>query len=179
VLLRLDPDGGKGIVAWTLSGAGSSEVDGLAVAPPADPDAAAKAPFRHANGVTAVDHLVVLTDDLDRTAEALESAGAPLRRTREADSPFGPVRQGFYRLGEVILEAVEPRSAGSGGGGARLWGITFTTADLDRCARLLGGRLGRIRAAVQPGRRIAPVRREAGLGVAVAFITPGERGVAQ
>jgi hypothetical protein len=178
VLLRLDPGAGEGIVAWTLSGAGSPEVDGLAVAPPADPDAAAKAPLQHANGVAVIDHVVILTDDLGRTAEALEGAGAPLRRTREADSPFGPVRQGFFRLGEVILEAVEPRSAGSGAGGARFWGITFATADLDRCAKLLGDRLGRIRAAVQPGRRIAPVRREAGLGVALAFITPGERGVA-
>jgi hypothetical protein len=166
-------------VAWTLSGTGRSEVDGLAVAPPADPDAARGAPSRHSNGVTSVDHVVVLTDDLERTAAALEGAGAPLRRTREADSPFGPVRQGFFRLGEVILEAVEPRSPGRGGEGARFWGITFATVDLDRCARLLGDRLGRIRAAVQPGRRIAPVRREAGLGAAVAFITPGKRAVAR
>jgi hypothetical protein len=44
-------------------------------------------------------------------------------------------------------------------------------ADLDACAALLGGRLGEVRDAVQPGRRIATIRREAGLGVPVALIS--------
>lgn len=44
--------------------------------------------------------------------------------------------------------------------------------DLERTARGLGGMLGPVRDAVQPGRRIAPLRRPAGLGVPLAFITP-------
>jgi hypothetical protein len=56
-------------------------------------------------------------------------------------------------------------------GPARFWGITFAVADLDAAAALLGDRLGSIRDAVQPGRRIATIRREAGVGLPVALIS--------
>ena len=56
-------------------------------------------------------------------------------------------------------------------GPARFWGITFTTADIDAAAELLGDKLGRVKDAVQPGRRIATVRKEAGLGLPVALIS--------
>jgi hypothetical protein len=98
---------------------------------------------------------------------SLEAAGLDLRRIREPDEPGPPVRQGFFRLGEVILEVAE----GPGRGPARFWGITFAVRDLDVCAALLGDRLGEVHDAVQPGRRIATVRREAGLGLPVALIT--------
>ncbi len=45
-----------------------------------------------------------------------------------------------------------------------LWGITFVARDVDRHPNA--------KDAVQPGRRIATVRREAGLGCPVALITP-------
>ncbi len=42
------------------------------------------------------------------------------------------------------------------------------------CAETEGGDLlGEPRAAVQPGRQIATLRKEAGLGPAIAFMTPG------
>jgi hypothetical protein len=44
--------------------------------------------------------------------------------------------------------------------------------DLEAAAERLGDRLGRVKDAVQPGRRIATVRREAGLGVPLALMTP-------
>jgi hypothetical protein len=69
----------------------------------------------------------------------------------------------------VILEVVEHSRVEPGP--ARFWGITFAVADLDACAELLGERLGSIRDAVQPGRRIATVRESAGLGLPVALIT--------
>ena len=58
-------------------------------------------------------------------------------------------------------------------GPARLWGISFLVPDMDATAAALGDLLGAPRDAVQPGRRIATLRREAGLGPAVAFMTPG------
>ena len=69
---------------------------------------------------------------------------------------MGTYRQAFFRVGRPILEVVEaadmePRAA-------RFWGITFTTADIDAAAELLGDKLGRVKDAVQPGRRIATVR---------------------
>ncbi len=80
------------------------------------------------------------------------------------------LRQGFFRLGEVILEAVEHAKVEPGP--ARFWGITFAVADLDAAAELLGEQLGSVRDAVQPGRRIATLRKQAGLGLPVALISP-------
>jgi hypothetical protein len=45
--------------------------------------------------------------------------------------------------------------------------------DLDQTAHALGDLLGTPRDAVQPGRRIATLRAEAGLGPAIAFMSPG------
>jgi hypothetical protein len=45
-------------------------------------------------------------------------------------------------------------------------------SDLDALAERFGDLLSEIRPAVQPGRRIAPLRSKAGLGPAVAFMDP-------
>ena len=44
---------------------------------------------------------------------------------------------------------------------------------LDVASALLGDRLGRVKDAVQPDRRIATLRREAGAGIPLAFMSPG------
>jgi hypothetical protein len=44
-------------------------------------------------------------------------------------------------------------------------------SDLDATARLLGNHLGDVKDAVQPGRRIASLRKEAGLALPVAFMS--------
>lgn len=164
VPLRLEAGRG-GIRGWTLSGAGSAELDGLATSLE---EKHAGEPGSHPNGVAAIDHLVVLTPQLSRTCVAFEQAGLDLRRVREPDEPGPPVRQAFFRLGEVIVEVVE--SLELRGEPARFWGITFAVSDLDYCAGVLGERLGEPHDAVQPGRRIATVRRSAALGLPVALI---------
>jgi catechol 2,3-dioxygenase-like lactoylglutathione lyase family enzyme len=155
VRLRLGADGpGEGIVGWRLQpGEGPA---GRESAPP------------HPNGAIGVDHVVMTTPDFDRTLAELEADGFELRRIREAGDD---ARQAFYVVGPALLEVVGPRQPGSGGE-ARFWGVTFVVADLDATAALLGDRVGTPREAVQPGRRIATVRRDAGLGTAVAFMTP-------
>jgi hypothetical protein len=112
---------------------------------------------------------VVLTPDLERTTASLEEQAIECRRVREVETDDGPLRQGFFRLGEVILEVVAHPKVESGP--ARFWGITFGVADLDAAAQLLGDALGSIRDAIQPGRRIATVRGSAGLGLPVALIS--------
>jgi hypothetical protein len=71
----------------------------------------------------------------------------------------------------------EPPEAIERGGGtnrpAFFWGLAFVTPDLEATVAFLGGgRVSEVRAAVQPGRRIATLRRSAGLALPVALITP-------
>jgi catechol 2,3-dioxygenase-like lactoylglutathione lyase family enzyme len=161
VTLRLaGPGARRGIVDWTLAGVPARE----AAAP-------------HPNGAVRIDHVVMLTPDLDRTVAELESEGFDLRRTRAAPTPGGSTRQAFFRAGEPILEVVLAPEGSSvardPAGPARLWGLAFTVEDIDATARALGDLLGTPRDAVQPGRRIATLRPEAGIGTAVAFMSPG------
>jgi hypothetical protein len=163
---------GRGIRSWSLRGISTTELDGLpterSTAPPVEP-------AEHPNGAVRLDHVVTFTPDLDRTVAALGQAGLDLRRIRDEPLPGGGTRQAFFRLGEVVLEAIEqPQPDGSPvdpAKPARLWGLALLTEDLDASAASLGDLLGAPREAVQPGRRIATVRRPAGLGTAVAFIT--------
>jgi hypothetical protein len=124
-----------------------------------------------------VDHVVAMSPALDRTVAGLRDAGLDLRRLREGETPGGSTRQAFFRMGEVILEVVEAPEGtalrSDPGGPARLWGLAFAVADLGATATALGPLLGAPRPAVQPGRSIATLRREAGLGPAIAFMTPG------
>jgi catechol 2,3-dioxygenase-like lactoylglutathione lyase family enzyme len=168
----------RGIVEWSLRGASTLELDGLpTIASERLPAAGAE----HRNGVVSIDHVVVMTPDLDRTVDVLRKAGFDFRRLREGATPGGSVRQAFFRMGEVILEVVQApegmRLAADPSGPARLWGISFLVPDLDATGAVLGDLLGKARDAVQPGRRIATLRREAGLGPAVAFMTPGPRAI--
>ena len=170
-------EAGRGVTRWSLRGdLRATELDGLATAVS---DSAPPAPGpTHPNGVTAIDHVVAISPDLDRTVAALEAAGLDLRRRREQPTPAGAPRQAFFRLGEVILEAVqEPDVAIERGGGpdrpAFFWGLALVAPDLDATVAAIGADLlGSPRDAVQPGRRIATLRRAAGLTVPVALITP-------
>jgi catechol 2,3-dioxygenase-like lactoylglutathione lyase family enzyme len=175
----LGADSGSGIVSWSLRGlpvGGADRAPDLDGLPTARSDRAPVPPARHPNGAARLDHVVAFTPDLDRTVAALEAAGLDLRRVREAELPGGGTRQAFFRLGQVVLEAIEqPAPDGSPvdrSKPARLWGLAVLAPDLEATAAVLGERLGKAREAIQPGRRIATVRREAGLGAAVAFITP-------
>jgi Glyoxalase-like domain len=177
VRLRLvGPGPARGMVGWSIRGAATLDLDGLpTAASTSPPPAASRTP--HPNGVVSIDHVVVLTPDIDRTTAALRDAGFDLRREREGPTPGGSTRQSFFRMGDAILEIVQApegtRIAGDRNGPARHWGISFLVEDLERTAASLGDLLGEPRAAVQPGRRIATLRKEAGLGPAIAFMTPG------
>jgi catechol 2,3-dioxygenase-like lactoylglutathione lyase family enzyme len=157
---------GDGIVGWSVRGVeDGAAVDGLpwrdstlSVAEPAAP---------HPNGAVGLDHVVVLTPDFDRTAAALDAAGLSLRRVRDA----GGFRQGFRRLGPAILELVEAKGAPVDQP-ARFWGLVVIVSDLGALSERLGDRLAPVKDAVQPGRRIATLRRPAGIGTNVAFMDP-------
>lgn len=164
VRLRFGSDG-TGITGWTLRGIpdGTTDIDGVPTLPSTH---AASESGTHANGVTRIDHVVLMTPDLPRTTAALQAIGFEVRRERDA----GGFTQVFFRLGAEILELVGPKEAGPGP--AHLWGLTFSVADIDATAAFLGDRIGRVKDAVQPGRRISTLRgREIGVSPAVAFIS--------
>jgi hypothetical protein len=165
-----DP-GGSGIVGWALSGvAGASgvavDVDGLAteVVAPSAPVYA-----DHPLGASGLDHVVVSTADLERTSAAIaEVTGCELKRIREV----GTMRQGFHRIGRggLIMELVERPDLPEGP--ASFWGLVLIVEDLDAACELIGAdRISPPKDAVQPGRRIATIRADVGLGLPVALMT--------
>ncbi len=162
----------KGLVGWSLRGVEGGDLDGLPTAR-SDRPPPGSAPA-HPNGVVAVDHVVAFTPALDRTIAVLGGAGLDLRRVREEPTPAGAPRQAFFRLGATILEVVQqpPQAIEREDGPAFFWGLALVAPDLDATVAQLGGeRVGEARAAVQPGRRIATLRRSAGLSLPVALMT--------
>jgi hypothetical protein len=167
----LGADAGGGILRWSLSPPASGPVDGLAPFGPQErtetPHAATTA---HANGAVGLDHLVVTTDDLERTTSALGEIGLTPRRTvvgiRGEDDDEVAYR--FFLLGTCVLELVGPTTP-TGDGPARFAGLAFTSDHVES----LGDIAGAARDAVQPGRRIATLRgRELGVSVPIAFLSP-------
>ena len=176
VRLRLEPGvGDGGLRSWALAAApdvGITDVDGLPTghgAPPSMPEP----PGDHPIGASVIDHVVVATSDLARTIAAIETGlGLPLLRTRDAGSVGAPMRQAFFRMGEVVLEVVGGAEPEPGGAPARFYGIAITVEDLDAAVEHAGDRIGKPKPAVQPGRSIVTFRKEAGLGVPVALMSP-------
>ncbi len=167
-------DGGKRILGWSLRDApparlADGTLDGL---PTTASEAPPVAPGTHPNGSLYIDHMVLLSPDLARTTDALAAIGLTPRGERDSDTYGAPMRQVFFRLGEVILELIgQPGTAGEGDPG--FFGLAITVEDLDAAGALLGEHLGDSKDAVQDGRRIATLRhREVGMSVATALMTP-------
>jgi hypothetical protein len=167
-------DAGKGLVGWSLRDFGAAELDGLPTTR-SDQAAPGEAP-PHPNGIAILDHVVAFTPALDRTVAALQGAGLDLRRIREEPTPAGAPRQAFFRLGDSILEVVQQPAEmiEDAGGPAFFWGLAFLAPDLDATVAALGDAVSEPRDAVQPGRRIATLRRSAGLSVPIALMSPRE-----
>jgi hypothetical protein len=168
-------DAGRGIVGWSLRDLASTDLDGLPTALSERPPHGA-APV-HPNGIVAIDHVVAMSPDLDRAVSKLQAAGLDLRRVREQPTPAGAPRQAFFRLGEAILEVVQEPSdvvasrPQGASGPARFWGLALLSDDLERTVGQFGEHVSEIRPAVQPGRRIATLRRSAGIAVPVALMS--------
>ena len=169
VRLRL-AGGGTGILGWALRGLPQDgPLDGI---PTSRSAAAAGEPAVHPNGVTSIDHVVLLSPNLSRTIKALAAVGLQSRRIRDAELGGRPMRQIFFRLGAVILEVVGSPDAAADGPSS-LWGITYVVADIEETASFFGERTLPVKDAVQPGRRITTLRhRDLGMSVRTAMISP-------
>ncbi|MEX2293681.1 MAG: hypothetical protein WD691_07805 [Acidimicrobiales bacterium] len=170
-------EGGKRILGWSLREApqarlADGRLDGLPTAASTTEPATNAS---HPNGALHIDHVVLLSPNLPRTARAIEALGVEQRGERETDTYGAPMRQIFFRLGEVILELVGGTEPGEGEAG--FFGLAITVSDLDAAATLLGDHLGHAKDAVQDGRRIATLRhRDLGMSVATALMSPEPRG---
>jgi hypothetical protein len=177
VRIRLVGTGrGTGIVGWSLRGLpADGSLDDLDGIPTAKSDAVPAAPAEHANGVTAIDHVVLLSPDLGRTVASLAAVGVDPRRERDGELGARRIRQIFFRFGEVIIEVVgSPRTASEGP--STFWGITYVVADIDATASFFGDHTAPVKEAVQPGRRITTLRhQELGISVRSAMISPPAR----
>jgi hypothetical protein len=127
--------------------------------------------------VVGIDHVVAISPSFERSVDALTAAGMDLRRVREEPTPAGAPRQAFFRLGAEILELVaEPDEVAARRGGpdrpVQFWGLALLAPDIDRAAAAFAPHSGEVRPAVQPGRRIATVKRSAGLAVPLALMSP-------
>ncbi len=163
---------GTGIVGWSLRGLPSdASVDDLDGIPTKRSDKTPAAPATHPNGVIAIDHVVLLSSDLHRTVMSLAAVGVDPRRERDGELGGRPIRQIFFRFGQVIVEVVGSPDTLSEGP-STLWGITYVVADIDATASFFGARTAPIKEAVQPGRRITTLRHhELGMSVRSAMIS--------
>ena len=178
----IGPDAGQAVVGWSLRHLPEGAADALDGFPTASSDAPPAMPADHPCGVTAVDHVVLLTDDLARTIEGAARVGLTPRRWRDHALPDGtPVRQTFFVVGELVLELVAPAERPDRPRtGVRSFGVALVCPDLGVARAALGPRLGSDRPAVQPGRRIATVRhRDLGLSTPIALMTPRPPGGAE
>jgi catechol 2,3-dioxygenase-like lactoylglutathione lyase family enzyme len=109
--------------------------------------------------VTALDHIVVSTEDSERTA-ALYGArlGLDLALDR-THKDWGQLM--FFRCGDLIVEVVRRPVAGGDANHDKLWGVTWRVGDLDAArARLIaaGIEVSEVRIGRKPGTRVMSVR---------------------
>lgn len=162
---------GSGLVGWTFLAEhpGSLEIDGIPTT------LVSSVPERPASSrigqqsIVGLDHVVVNTDDLDRTCSAIEHAlSLEVRREREVGNG---VVQRFHKLENTIIEVVTgPHITRPG---ASLWGMVISVDDLFDLADELGEHVTSMpKKATQPGRYISTIRSSVGLGVPFAMMTP-------
>ena len=171
IALRIDEALPPGMHSWALTNIDSASVsiDGIPTTEAAVNSRPAETEAREfVLAPLGIDHVVVNTPDLERTSRALhEATGAELKRIRDAGNG---VRQGFHRLGDVIIEIVSAPSIAEGN--ASLWGFVLNVADVHVVAAYLGPDvLSPPKPAVQKNRLIATFRGAVGLGVPVALMS--------
>jgi hypothetical protein len=168
---------GSGLTSWTIDvgRAGQVDIDGIPTTLVASSPASTPTSVIGSQRMVSLDHVVVNTDNLDRTTAAIErELGIPMRREREVGNG---VVQRFHKLDNTIIEVVTgPHVSGVG---ASLWGMVVSVDDLFDWAEHIGSDVASPpKKATQPGRYISTVRSSVGLGVPFALMTPHVSGMA-
>ena len=162
---------GTGLVGWTIDvGADASiDIDGIPTTLVSTSPNVSGTSAIGQQRIVGLDHVVVNTDDLDRTCAAIERAlSLEVRRERAVGNG---VVQRFHKLDNTIIEVVTGPHVTSVG--ASLWGMVISVDDLFDLAGELGDAVTSMpKKATQPGRFISTVRSGVGLGVPFAMMTP-------
>ena len=191
----------RGVLGWGISGVGESResigdtielIDGIATTSLSGrrpdvgenaislsglpPDIGENASGLHPNGVYEIDHLVITTSSTPRTVAAFSELGLERRGDRTVNHAGDAVDMTFLWAGETLLEIAGPASPDNDGKPARIAGLAYATSDIDAAAALLGDRMTMPKDAVQPGRRIAAVRKDVGSTVPIAFMSAHIKG---
>ena len=162
---------GSGLVGWTIESVtpGVIDVDGIPTNLVSPSDEKPSLSKIGKQSIVGLDHVVVNTDDLDRTCSAIERAlSLEVRREREVGNG---VVQRFHKLDNTIIEVVTGPHITQPG--ASLWGMVISVDDLFDLAEELGENVTSMpKKATQPGRYISTVRSSVGLGIPFAMMTP-------
>lgn len=162
---------GSGLVGWTIE-TGRDEslmIDGIPTTLVSSSAEMSPSSVIGQQSIVGLDHVVVNTDDLDRTCSAIENAlSLEVRRERQVGNG---VVQRFHKLENTIIEVVTGPHITSPG--ASLWGMVISVDDLFDLAEELGENVTSMpKKATQPGRYISTVRSGVGLGIPFAMMTP-------
>jgi len=116
-----------------------------------------------------LDHVVVNTDNINRTCESIErELGLEVRRERQLGN--GAVQR-FHKMDNTIIEVVTGPHITTPG--ASLWGMVVSVDDLFELFEEVGENVtSPPKKATQPGRYISTVRGSVGLGIPFALMTP-------
>lgn len=157
---------GPGLTGWAFSGI--ADVGDVAGFPTEVVDVEPPVFAAHPLGASQLDHVVIFTGNMDEVSAAIEArTGCERKRVRD----LGEMQQGFHRIGrgglivEIVQHADRDRTT-------EMWGLVLIVDDLDAACDLLGEeKISPPKEAVQPGRRIATIRPDVGLGTAVALMS--------
>lgn len=173
IRIRLAGGDRRGVVAWEFSGLQDDcSVDGLLSLGRDEPHSVE---VTHPNKVSLVDHVVLMSPDVERTVASLQAAGFESKRRRVLDTATPPRQQVFFWAGPSILELVGPLEAESAKP-ATIWGLALVSDDLDASKANLGDLLSDPKGAVQQGRQIATVRtRDLDISITIALMSAHQR----
>jgi hypothetical protein len=195
IVLRSDPLAIGGITHisvrnWKPASKDNVQVQGLHFYPPPHKTVSFSDDYQvlHSNGIESLDHIVVMTSDVQELQGGLERA-FKVKPTREILR--GTNSYAFYLLGprysktsetphvsSPVLEVVHSQDATAVlqkvGASASFWGLAFVSAELKKTHALLAPKIGDIKSAFQPGRSLATLRHEQ-LGISVPSIVLSRR----
>jgi hypothetical protein len=164
-------EGSAGLTGWTIAAEhpGVFDIDGITTTVVTDSSTRDASSPCGTEKITGLDHVVVNTDNLDRTCDALcERLGVEVRRERDAGNG---VVQRFIKLSNTIIEVVTGPHITTPG--ASLWGMVISVDNMETWAAQCGPDITSVpKQATQPGRLISTVRSGVGLGVPFAVMTP-------